>query len=113
MSGDAYLSAEHAVTSHLTSACHAYLRCADGILADYYIMAYLYEVVQLDAAVYYGRAHRSTVDTCVCSNFDIIFYNYIADLGYLGIAAVFLRCETETVSTYDCTGHSEYSGVFW
>ena len=71
------------------------------MFAHLYVVGNLYEVVEFHPFADDGRAHGGAVDGGVGTYLDIIFENHVAYLGNLGIFAVGLRSEPETVGSDD------------
>ena len=74
MTGDTYLSAEHAPLPHLGASGHADLGRHHRVGTDFDIVGDLHQIVELHAATNVGAAHRRAVNASVGANFDAILH---------------------------------------
>ena len=90
------LASEHTPLAHLCAACKSYLCRHHGVFAHLHIVGYLYEIVQLDALVYYGTSHCRAVNAGVSANLNVVLDGNDTYLRYL-VVSVLVRCEPESV----------------
>ena len=101
--GYSHLTAEHTPLADFGRTGNACLRGDDGVAADFHVVGYLYQVVQLDSFVDDGGSHGGAVDAGVGTDFHVIFQNSDANLGNLFITGGRWG-KAESVGSNDRTG---------
>ena len=96
--GYSHLSAHHAMAAYFCRAGDAALGSHYGILAYFYVVGYLYEVVEFYTLTYDGRSHSGPVDGCIGSDLDMVFENDIPYLRYFHVRTV-VRGKSEPIGT--------------
>lgn len=98
MASKAYLSADAAVFPDFRTAGNTYLRSHGRMLADFYIVGDLDEVVQFYAPANNGRSDTGSVDGRTGTDLYIFFENDIAELRDLLVGTVRLWCKPKAIT---------------
>ena len=125
MSYDSHLACEDAVLSDLCRAGNAALRCHDGVVADLDIVRNLAEIVYLDSVTDDCGLHFGAVYGSVCSDFNIVSYDDVAEVLDFFPCAIRLGGVAESVGsdhavrvedapvTYHHSGIDPHTGVYY
>src|SRR5690554_211203 len=102
------LSTHHHIFPDFSRARNATLSRNHRVLADFHIMGYLDQVVQLDTILDNGRSHSGAVYYRIGPYFYFIFNDYVSNLTDLDVRSVWLRGKPKSIASDHSTGMDDH-----
>ena len=98
------LSSKHAPLPYLSGTGNAYLGRHNSVVTNFYIMSYLYKVIEFDSFSYKCSPHSRSVYACVGSYFYIVFNCDNTDLRYFFVSTPAFAISSAVGIKYSFTG---------
>src|ERR1044071_10226459 len=103
MAYHAGLSSDHGTFANFSAAAYTRLRGNDRAVTYLHIVRDLDQVIEFCPGSYDCRPDRCPVDSCISTDFNIVFDNNISNLRNFFETSVCLRCKTKTITPYHGT----------
>ncbi len=102
MACKANLTAKHAISSYLGGATDASLCCNHSVLAYFYIVCNLHQIVKFYSFADCGCSEGGPVDGGIGTYFYMVFNDNIACLRYFFVLIICLRRKPKAIAANNC-----------